>query len=71
SVLSGFGFNSLMAGRSASPGQLSIIFIPANWSLQFLKLIVGRRVNDSRLTYKLIWVSTKVSSIHNLAKSSE
>uniref|UniRef100_A0A4X1VEE1 Uncharacterized protein n=1 Tax=Sus scrofa TaxID=9823 RepID=A0A4X1VEE1_PIG len=70
-VPKGFGFNSFMAGRSANPGQLSMIFIPANWSLQFLKLIVDRRVNDSRLIYKLVWMTTKVSSIHKLAESSE
>nr|AAF71051.1 PRO1197 [Homo sapiens] len=39
----GFGFNSLMAGTSASLGQPSRIFITANQNLQFFKLIVGRR----------------------------
>uniref|UniRef100_A0A8C4ML46 Uncharacterized protein n=1 Tax=Equus asinus TaxID=9793 RepID=A0A8C4ML46_EQUAS len=56
----GFGFNSLMAGRRASPGQTSMVFITANWNPQFFKLIVGRRENNSRLTYKLIWITTKV-----------
>uniref|UniRef100_A0A8C0Q3R2 Uncharacterized protein n=3 Tax=Canis lupus TaxID=9612 RepID=A0A8C0Q3R2_CANLF len=36
-----------------------MIFTTANWNLQFLKLIVGRESN-SRLTYKLIWMTTKV-----------
>uniref|UniRef100_A0A8C7ABN9 Uncharacterized protein n=1 Tax=Neovison vison TaxID=452646 RepID=A0A8C7ABN9_NEOVI len=65
----GLGFNS-MAGRSASPGQPSMIFTTANWNLQFLKLIVGRKSN-SRLTYKLIGMTTKVSSTPKVAKSSE
>lgn len=67
----GFDFNSLMAGRSASPDQSFMIFITANQNLLSFELIAGRRENNSRLTYKLIWITTKVSSTRDLTKSSE
>lgn len=67
----GFGFNSLMAGRSVSPDQSFMIFITANQNLLSFELIVGRRENNSRLTYKGTCITTKLSSIHNLTKSSE
>lgn len=68
-LLEGSGFNSLTAGRSASPSQLSMILIPANWSLQFLRLMVDRKGSDSRLTSKLIWMTPEVSSMHKLAEA--
>lgn len=67
----GCGFHSLMAGRNANPSQPSVTFITTNWNLQFFKLIVGRKGNNSRLTYKLMWMTAKVSSTHGLAKTSE
>ena len=55
---------------SASP-QPSTIFIIENQKLQLLNLIIGVRENNRKLSYKLIWMTTKVPSIHELAKSLE